>query len=111
MGQGIDGTEGFIISWKGNKDEGEGEKEIMNILEGKRIETQIRFVEPMTMVADVIMETESVSDKQTKVGLINAGKMDYPMNIFIPFAEKQFPKDMDKSLENLKKILESNTLQ
>ena len=109
--KGTDGTAGFIISWKGNKDAGEGEKEIMNILEGKRIETQIRFVEPMAMVADVIMETESVSDKQTKVGLINAGKMDYPMNIFIPFAERQFPKDMDKSLENLKKLLESDTLQ
>ncbi len=56
----------------------------MNIIEGKRIETQIRFVEPMTMVADVIMETETVSDNQTKVALINSGKMDYPMNIFIP---------------------------
>jgi len=109
--KGTDGTVGFIISWKGNKDAGEGEKEIMNILEGKRIETQIRFVEPMETIADVIMETESVSENQTKVGLINSGKMDYPMNIFIPFAEKQFPKDMDKSLENLKKLLESDTLQ
>ncbi len=109
--KGTDGTVGFIISWKGNKDAGVGEKEIMNILEGKRIETQIRFVEPMETVADVIMETESVSENQTKVGLINSGKMDYPMNIFIPFAERQFPKDMDKSLENLKKLLESDTLQ
>lgn len=57
--KGTDGTVGFIISWNGNKDAGEGEKEIMNIVEGKRIETQIRFIRPMSVVADVIMETES----------------------------------------------------
>lgn len=41
---GTDGTIGFIISWNGNKNAGEGEKEIINIIDGKRIETQICFV-------------------------------------------------------------------
>lgn len=35
--KGTDGTVGYIISWKGNKDAGEGEKEIMNIVEGKKL--------------------------------------------------------------------------
>ena len=104
--KGTDGTVGFIIAWKGNKKAGEGEKEIMNIMEGKRIETQIRFVKPMATIANVIMETESLPGDQTKVSLINSGTLKYPLNIFIPMAEKKFPKDMDSSLSTLKNILE-----
>lgn len=104
--QGIDGTAGFIISWSGNKKAGEGEKEIINIIEGQRIDTQIRFIKPMATVADVIMETETLSDHQTKVTFINSGLMKYPMNIFIPLAERNFPRDMDASLTTLKELLE-----
>ena len=104
--QGTDGTVGYIISWRGNKKAGEGEKELMNIIDGKRIETEIRFVKPMRVTASVIMETEPLSDTQTKVYLINAGTMKYPMNIFIPIAEKRFPRDMDESLVTLKNIFE-----
>jgi len=32
--------------------------------------------------------------------------MKYPMNIFIPIAEKRFPRDMDESLAILKNIFE-----
>jgi hypothetical protein len=38
--KGIDGTVEFIIAWNGNKNVGEGEMEITNIIEGKRIEIQ-----------------------------------------------------------------------
>ncbi|WP_413998901.1 SRPBCC family protein [Flavobacterium sp. W1B] len=106
--KGIDGTVGFVISWNGNKKAGEGEKQIMRIIEGKRIETQIRFIKPMATVANVIMETETLSDNQTKVTLINCGTLKYPMNIFIPMAEKNFPKDMDASLTTLKELLEKD---
>lgn len=105
--KGTDGTIGFIISWSGNRKAGQGEKEITNIVEGKKIETQIRFIKPMKMTADVIMETEALSDNQTKVSLSNSGILKYPMNIFIPMAEKNFPKDMDASLLVLKNILEN----
>jgi len=104
--KGTDGTVGYIISWRGNKKAGEGEKELMNIIDGKRIETEIRFVKPMRVTASVIMETEPLSDTQTRVYLINAGTMKYPMNIFIPIAEKRFPRDMDESLVTLKNIFE-----
>ncbi len=105
--KGVDGTVGFIISWNGNKDVGEGEKEIIKIIEGKRIETQIRFVRPMSTTANVIMETEFLSENQTKVFLINTGTLKYPMNVLIPLAERMFPKDMDSSLSALKHILEA----
>src|SRR4030095_4165986 len=65
--KGTDGTVGFIYSWKGNKNAGEGEKEIKNIIEGKRVETEIRFVKPMAATAWIIMETEPLTDDQTKV--------------------------------------------
>jgi len=104
--KGTDGTVGFIYSWSGDKSAGQGEKEIMNIVEGKRIETEIRFIKPMRVSAGVIFETKSLSENQTKVNLINKGTLKYPLNIMIPMAEKKFPKDMDASLSTLKNILE-----
>ncbi|HYV90829.1 MAG TPA: SRPBCC family protein [Chitinophagales bacterium] len=104
--KGTDGTVGFIYSWSGNKDAGQGEKEIKNIIEGKRIETEIRFVKPIRTSASVVMETESLSDNQTKVSLSNAGTLKYPLNLMIPMVEKNFPKDMDASLSTLKNLLE-----
>jgi hypothetical protein len=62
----------------------------------------------MRISAYVIMETESLSDEQTKVNLINGGALKYPLNIMIPIAEKNFAKDMDISLSTLKNILENN---
>jgi len=105
--KGTDGTEGFIYAWSVNKKAGEGEKEIKRIEEGKRIETEIRFIKPMRISASVIMETKALAGNQTKVNLINAGTLRYPLNIMIPMAEKNFAKDMDSSLSTLKTILEA----
>src|ERR1700761_280618 len=44
---GTDGTVGYVYAWKGNKDAGEGEKEIIAIEEGKNVEMEIRFTKPM----------------------------------------------------------------
>ena len=105
---GTDGTVGFIYAWKGNKNAGEGEKEIKNIIEGKRIETEIRFVKPMAATASIIMDTASLSDAQTKVSWSNAGVLKYPLNIMIPMMEKHVARDMDSSLSTLKTSLENN---
>lgn len=104
--KGTDGTVGYIYAWSGNKKAGEGKKEIKNIVEGKRIETEIRFVKPMQVTSSLIMETESLSENQTKVNFINEGILKYPLNIMIPMAEKNFAKDMNISLSTLKNILE-----
>lgn len=104
--KGTDGTVGFIYAWSGDKNAGEGEKEIKNIIEGKRIETEIRFVKPMATTAQIIMETESLSDDQTRLSWSNAGALKYPINIMIPMLEKMLPKEMDSSLATLKNILE-----
>ena len=106
--KGTDGTVGYIYAWSGNKNAGVGEKEIKNIIEGKKIEMEIRFVKPMQATANIIMETESLSDDQTKVSWSNAGTLNYPINIMIPMMEKMLPKEMDSSLSTLKNILENN---
>ena len=80
----------------------------MNIIEGKKIETEIRFVKPMRATSSMIMETESLSDTQTKVYWSNAGTLNYPLNIMVPMMEKMLPKDMDTSLLTLKNILEND---
>jgi hypothetical protein len=104
--KGTDGTVGYIYAWSGDKNAGVGEKEIKNIIEGKRIETEIRFVKPMRAIASIIMETASLPDNQTKVSWSNAGTLKYPLNIMIPMMEKHVVKDMDISLSTLKSILE-----
>jgi hypothetical protein len=104
--KGTDGTIGYIYSWSGNKDAGEGEKEILDIIEGKRIETEIRFIKPMVTSARVIMETAPLSAGQTSVSWSNAGKLNYPLNVLIPVLERSVAKGMDSSLLTLKNILE-----
>ena len=104
--KGTDGTAGFIISFSGNKNVGEGQKEIMNIVEWKRIETEMRFVKPMTFTASLIMDTESLSDNQTKVKLSHDGILEYPKNLMILMFKKMFAKQMDISLSTLKNVLE-----
>lgn len=104
--KGTDGTVGFIYAWSGDKNAGVGEKEIMNIIEGKRVEMEIRFVKPMVTSARIIMEMEALADNKTKVTWSNAGTLKYPVNMMIPMMEKHVAKDMDISLSTLKNILE-----
>ena len=104
--RGTDGTKGYIYSWSGNKSVGVGEKEIMNIEEGKRIELEYRFVKPFKAVAHFNMTTESFADNQTKVTWSNTSGLFYPLNIMVPMIEKSLAKDMDESLNALKNILE-----
>jgi hypothetical protein len=105
--KGTDGTVGFIYGWNGKK-AGEGQQEIKAITEGKKIETEIRFVRPFSGVAQVNLITESVSEGQTKVSWSNESEMKYPLNAMISMLEKMLAKDMDTSLSTLKNVLEDS---
>src|SRR5437868_6610159 len=89
--KGTDGTVGFLYSWRGNNKAGEGEKEIMDIVDGKRVEFEIRFVKPMRTSARIVMETEALSPGQTKLSWSNAGTLKFPFNLFVPLLEKNLP--------------------
>jgi hypothetical protein len=103
---GIDGNVGFIYKWNGNKKAGEGEQEIIQLDEGKRVVSEVRFVRPFVTKSLLDMRTDSQSVNQTKVRWSTSSRMKYPMNIMLPMISNMLAKDMDISLMNLKRILE-----
>lgn len=105
---GVDGTVGFVSKWEGNEDVGQGEQEIKKIIEGDRIDTQLRFIKPFKSTSDAYMITETVDSTQTKVKWGFDGSMPFPMNAFMPFMgiEKAIGNDFTTGLQNLKGILE-----
>src|SRR5690606_16442933 len=62
--RGTDGTVGFVYAWDG-QEIGKGEQEITNIVEGERVDTQLRFKEPFESVASCYMLTEANGADQT----------------------------------------------
>jgi hypothetical protein len=109
--RGIDGTPGFVSAWESeNKKVGKGEQEIVTILEGVRIDFNLRFIKPFPGVAKAYMSTESISENQTKVKWGLESGMKYPMNIMLLFMnmDKMLGDDLETGLQNLKRKLDSN---
>jgi hypothetical protein len=104
--KGDDGKPGFIYGWNVNNKAGEGEQEIVLIVEDKRIDTEIRFVRPFESTAQIHMTTESILPNKTKVTWGMAGKSNYPMNLMNPMIGKMLGKDLEISLQTLKNLLE-----
>lgn len=103
---GTDGTEGFIYAWKGNKKAGEGEQEIKSIIEGERINTELRFIKPWKSTGNAYLITEACDEHNTKVKWGIYGENNYPGNIMNLFMNKLIGNDLDISLNNLKHVLE-----
>ena len=105
---GTDGTVGFIYGWNGNKQAGEGEQEIKNIINGERVDVEIRFVRPFAAVGYGDMVLAAAPGNQTQVRWGMSSSMKYPMNAMLLFMnmDKLLGKDLDTSLNTLKGILE-----
>ncbi len=108
--RGIDGTEGFVSAWDGNKKVGKGEQEILRIVEGERIDYKLHFIKPFEGLADAHMAVKAESANQTFVSWGMSSSMKYPMNIMLLFMnmEKMIGEDFSTGLSKLKSILESN---
>lgn len=107
--QGKDGSVGFIYSWESNmQNVGVAEQEITDIVEGERIETELRFKEPFVSTDRSYMITESVTKNSTKVTFGYDGKMKYPTNLFIPLFKNKIGNDMSDNLQALKSLLEED---
>lgn len=104
--RGTDETVGFVSAWEGNKDVGKGEQEIKKIIEGERMEFELRFEKPFKATNDAYMVTEAVNGNQAKVRWGFSGKSPRPMNIMSMFMKGVIVRDFDTGLSNLKKILE-----
>ena len=105
---GEDGKIGFISRWKGNKEVGEGEQEILTIIENELIETQLRFFKPWKSQSIGTLFVANVEDDKTLVTWGFSGRNPIPFNIFMLFFnfEKAVGKDFEEGLSALKKILE-----
>ncbi len=107
--RGTDGTPGFVVYWKGGSETGEGEQEIKKIVEGERVETELRFKEPFESQSDSWMTTESIGENQTKVKWGTSGSVPRPMNAVLLFfdIDAAVGKDFREGLASMKTIMES----
>lgn len=105
---GVDGEVGCISSWKGNKEVGEGEQEIIRVLENQKIETQLRFLKPFKSTSNGYMKVNQ-DKKGTQVVWGFSGENKFPISIMMLFMniEKNIGKDFEYGLNKLKGILET----
>lgn len=111
--KGTDGMVGFISAWESNHEEvGTAEQEIKEIVEGQKLDTEIRFKKPFEGRFNSYVTTESINEDQTKVVIGMSDTMQFPMTV-ISFIvnvclgnQKTIAKNMDDSLNNLKLLLE-----
>lgn len=105
---GTDGEVGAINYWNGNKDVGEGEQEITKIVEGERVEGELRFLKPWKSTSDCYLQVDEVNGGKTKVTWGFSGKNKFPMSIMMLFMnmDKAVGKDFEEGLQSLKNILE-----
>lgn len=106
---GTDGTIGFISHWEGNKQVGEGEQEITNIIENEKMESQLRFFKPWKSQSDAYIKVDKINESITKVTWGFSGINKPPANIFMLFfnMDKTVGKDFEEGLINLKNHLEN----
>jgi hypothetical protein len=107
---GTDGEVGFIYAWDSSqKQVGKGAQEITAIDPGKQLECEVRFEKPMKGISKTVMSTNSNGAASTIVKWTFISNMNCPMRIFSLFVsiEKMLGKDLETSLQQLKKNLET----
>ncbi len=111
---GEDGKPGFVSAWDSEDENvGSGEQEILAIEDGMRIDYELRFIKPYEAVGRAYMEIEPLSADSTRVIWAFEGNMPYPMNIMLLFMdmEQQLGPALEQGLENLKKIMNTESSQ
>jgi uncharacterized protein YndB with AHSA1/START domain len=104
---GVDGQVGFIYAWDSQDGKvGKGQQEITDIKNGEKVDLKVTFIKPFEGIGIAEMKTEPAGDGQTKVSWGMTGKSVYPMNITNLFIDGILGKDLEISLNNLKKVLE-----
>lgn len=107
--EGTDGQVGAISKWQGNKEVGEGEQEITNLVANERVDSKLRFFKPWKSESDAYMITEDNGSGGTKFTWGFTGKNKFPFSIFMLFMnmDKAVGKDFEEGLAMLKTNLES----
>lgn len=103
---GIDGTVGAISSWVSDMDDvGVGEQEIKAMVEGTRIDYELRFKKPMEATDSAYTIFEAIDSTHTKVINGFKSKMPYPFNLMLPMVKKMLSEDMAINMKNLNEQL------
>lgn len=103
---GIDGTVGAISSWVSDMDDvGVGEQEIKAMVEGTRIDYELRFKKPMEATDMAYTTFEAIDSTHTKVVNGFKSKMPYPFNLMLPMVKKMLSEDMATNMKNLNEQL------
>lgn len=108
--RGTDGEVGFVAYWNGTTDDvGEGEQEIKHLVDGERVDTELRFKRPFESKADAYLITEAPAENQTLVRWGFKSSMPRPLNIMLLVVDmdKMIGKDLDEGLATLKTTLET----
>lgn len=104
---GEDGTVGYIYSWDSKmKNVGAGTQEITEMKTNEFIAYVIRFDRPMKNLAQAKFILEELTGNSTNVSWEFRGPTKFPMSLFKGIFEKMLGKDMAKSMDNLKAVLE-----
>lgn len=106
----VDGTPGAILAFSSRDNKaGTGEWETTSVVENKRINFELRFLEPFTFTANGHMAVDSLSPTQTKLEWVYNSGMKWPMNIMLLFMDmdKIVGNDIAISLGNIKTNLET----
>ncbi len=106
---GNDGEVGAISYWNGNKDVGEGEQEITKIVDGERIESELRFFKPWKSTSDCYFDIKDMGNGKTQVTWGFSGKNKFPMSLFGLFVsmDKMVGKDFEEGMASLKTLMEA----
>lgn len=107
VGNGTDGSEGFVYSWDSQiKNVGAGSQEIKKLVQDKSIDYEIRFERPMQNIAFSSFNLVSAGDGQTRVTWDFRSPTKFPMSLFSWIFKRMLSKNMSESLANLKAILD-----
>lgn len=105
--EGTDGEVGFKYTWDStDKNVGAGTQEITEIKNGESVKFRLCFERPMKNVAVAEFVLIEIDKNSTEVSWNFNGPTKFPMSLFSFIFKKILGKDMTKSLENLKAILE-----
>ena len=106
--KGTDGEVGCVSYWEGNKDVGKGEQEITKIVDGERIEGELRFLKPFKSTSNCYLTVTSIDDNKTKVTWGFSGSNKFPVSIMMLFMnmDKSVGGDFESGLNKLKSILD-----
>lgn len=108
--RGEDASVGFVSAWDSDdKNVGKGEQEIKNIVDGEKIDFELRFIEPFESTEHAYMLTEDAGMNNTKVTWGFDGHMAWPSNMMLWFMDfdQMIGDDLNTGLTNLKNIMET----